>query len=342
MCLTIHLGKITRNARKAVDICRSFGLDVVGVTKAVWGHPGIARAMLEGGIDVLGDSRLDNISRMREAGIRAPTILLRSPAPSEVSRCIALADASLNGDLQVMRALSREAIREAKTHKVILMVDFDTGREGVYPDDVPGVCREVMKMEGLELVGLGIYFSYGSDEGLHVAGQQRLVSLAIEIEQDLGTSLPIISGGSTNVFHDILLEGKHVPGINQLRIGTAILLGISSSIGPARIEGFYHDTFTLEAELIGVKKRTRVRGLLSVGQMDTDSKYLFPIIPGVRIIESSCDHIVVDLTEYPKPVRTGDHICFELGYYALSRLMISPYVKMTYKENCVTGKNTRF
>ena len=84
-CLTIDLEKITHNARKTLAICRPFGLDVVGVTKGVCGSPAVARAMIAGGIKTLGDSRLDNIARMRDAGIDIPLALLRSPAPSEVS-----------------------------------------------------------------------------------------------------------------------------------------------------------------------------------------------------------------------------------------------------------------
>ncbi len=328
--LTIDLEKITHNARKTLAICRPFGLDVVGVTKGVCGSPAVARAMIAGGIKTLGDARLDNIARMRDAGIHEPMLLLRSPAPSEVSRCIDLADISLNSDLGVLNALSQEAISMGKRHRVILMVDLDTGREGFIHDAVPGVCREVRAMDGLTLDGLGIYFSYQSEDSFHMEAQQRLVALAKEIEQERGIALSILSGGSTNVFSSLTLAGKHIAGVNQLRIGTAILLGISSSIGPRHIEGFYHDTFVLDAELIEVKKRDRLLGILSLGQLDTEPEYLFPTSPGVTVVESSRDHVIVDLTESPQPPRVGDYISFRLGYFALSRLTVSPYVKIEY------------
>jgi len=143
--LTINLGKITQTARKMLAICRPFGLEVVGVTRGVCGLPAVARAMIAGGIQALGESRLDNIARMRDAGIHVPIVLLRSPAPSEISRCIALADASLNTDLCVLQALSTEAQRAGKRHEVIIMVDLDTGRKGFAPEAMPGVCREVTR-----------------------------------------------------------------------------------------------------------------------------------------------------------------------------------------------------
>jgi len=331
-CLTIDLKKITHNARKTLAICRPFGLDVVGVTKGVCGSPAVARAMIAGGIKTLGDARLDNIARMRDAGIHEPMLLLRSPAPSEISQCIALADASLNVDLGVLNALSQGALRAGKRHRVILMVDLDTGREGFTPEAMPGVCREVRAMQGLTLEGLGIYFPYRSKGSFHMEAQQRLVALAGEIEQENGIALSIVSGGSTNVFHSLTLEGKSIARVNQLRIGTAILLGISSSIGPIHIEGFHHDTFVLEAELIEVKKRDRLLGILSLGQIDTEPQYLFPTFPGVTVIASSSDHTIVDLTDSPQSLHVGDCVSFRLGYFALARLTVSPYVKIEYRK----------
>jgi predicted amino acid racemase len=120
--------------------------------------------------------------------------------------------------------------------------------------------------------------------------------------------------------------------VNQLRIGTAVLLGISSSIGPRRIQGFHHDTFVLEAELIELKKGDKLLGMLSLGQLDTAQEFLFPVSPGVTIVRASSDHTLVDVTEMdPKP-RVGDTLAFQLGYYSLMRLMASPYVRLEFQQ----------
>ena len=124
---------------------------------------------------------------------------------------------------------------------------------------------------------------------------------------------------------------RAVERVNQLRIGTAILLGISSSIGPRRIQGFHHDTFVLKAELIELKKRDRLIGMLSLGQLDTAQEFLFPVSPGVTIVRASSDHTLVDVTDMdPKP-RVGDTLAFQLGYYSLMRLMASPYVHLEFQ-----------
>jgi predicted amino acid racemase len=330
--LTIDLPKITDNARRTLSICRPLGIEVVGVTKAVCGTPEVARAMIAGGIKVLGDSRLENIARMQKAGIEVPMVLLRSPALSEAVECIARVNTSLNVDLDVLRALSTEASRTGKRHSVILMVDLDTGREGFQPEDLPGVCREVAGMKGLTLQGLGAYFTFNSEREFQATSLRRLIALAKKIEEECGLRLPIISGGSTNIFRNFILSNKTVKGVNQLRIGTAVLLGISSSIGPRRIQGFHHDTFVLEAELIELKKGDKLLGMLSLGQLDVAQEFLFPVSPGVTIVRASSDHTLVDVTQMdPKP-RVGDTLTFQLGYYSLMRLMASPYVRLEFRH----------
>ena len=161
--LRIDLEKIVHNTRRALAIGREHGFQVMGVTKGAAGLPAVAEAMLAGGAEALGDSRLDNIERMRRAGIHAHMTLLRSPGPSDIRRTVELADASLNVDSEVVAALSQEACSHHKTHEVVLMVDLDTGREGFAPEQVPTACREAASLPGIRLLGIGAYFHLGSD-----------------------------------------------------------------------------------------------------------------------------------------------------------------------------------
>jgi len=186
-------------------------------------------------------------------------------------------------------------------------------------------------MGGLELQGLGLYLDYRSDDAFVIDTQRRFLVLAERIETPLGIKLSVISGGSTNVFRRAL-KGRVVAGINQLRIGTAILLGIASSIGPIRIEDFEQDTFVLDADLIEVKRRkNRLVGILALGKLDAPKEQLFPVSPCASIIDATNDHTMIDLTAMPEPPSVGDAISFELGYSALNRLMASPYVRVEYR-----------
>src|SRR5262245_10753487 len=98
--VTIDLEKIEKNTSTVVSWCRAAGISIFGVTKGTCGMPQVARAMLRGGVAGLGESRLENIRRLRESGIEAPVMLLRSPPLSLMHDVIRLGDCSLTSELR--------------------------------------------------------------------------------------------------------------------------------------------------------------------------------------------------------------------------------------------------
>jgi len=85
--LTIDLEAIEHNARAVVSALSDQDISIVGVTKVACGDPHVARAMLAGGVSALGESRLENMQRLRDAGIEAPLwlcLLYTSPSPRDV------------------------------------------------------------------------------------------------------------------------------------------------------------------------------------------------------------------------------------------------------------------
>ena len=53
---------------------------------------------------------------------------------------------------------------------------------------------------------------------------------------------------------------------------------------------------------------------------------------GVEIIGASSDHLIVDVTDCEKEFKTGDRICFRLGYFAVMRAFTSKYVEKIYEK----------
>jgi predicted amino acid racemase len=328
--LRIDLEKIVHNTRRVVAISHQHGLRVMGVTKGTAGLPEVAKAMLAGGIETLGDSRLDNIARLRAAGIRTHTTLLRSPGPSDAARTIELADASLNSDMEIVEALSIEARMQRKIHGVILMIDLQTGREGLPPDRLAAACRKLRSLPGILFQGIGAYFHMASDSQHHNPGLQIFASLANQVEKELGKPPAILSGGSSNIFRSIAVEGHPNPGVNHLRVGTAILLGFSSSLNPITIDGFERDTFILQAEVIEVKAGKTREAILALGKLDTDPQFLFPMDRGVKVRDASSDHLMVEMDP---ALQVGDWVFFRLGYPALCRLTALPYTQLEFVNN---------
>ena len=70
--IEIDLRKIAHNAKTLNKLYGSKGITITGVTKVVCGDPKIADVLVKSGISILADSRIDNIRKMRKAGIQAP------------------------------------------------------------------------------------------------------------------------------------------------------------------------------------------------------------------------------------------------------------------------------
>ena len=144
--VTIDLEKIEKNTRTVVSWCETAGISIFGVTKGSCGMPQVARAMLRGGVSGLAESRFENIRRLRESGVSAPVMLLRSPPISRVEEVVRTVDVSLQSELAIIRELSRIAERMGKVHDIILMIDLGDLREGIWPKELTPTVEQILEM----------------------------------------------------------------------------------------------------------------------------------------------------------------------------------------------------
>lgn len=344
--MRVDLGKITRNAQVAADLCHKAGLTVMGVTKAFCAEPAIAEAMLRGGVDWLADSRVQNLAKLKAAGLKAPLCLLRLPMLSEAAEVVSLADMSLVSELATAKALAEAALAQGRTHKITLMVDLGDLREGLLPQNILHAAKEMSRLKGLELHGLGVNFAcYGAvlptREKL-----EALVALAGDIRRETGVELPVVSGGNSA---NIYLVPQGIPrGVTNLRLGEGILLGRETSFRQP-VEGAFTDAFILEAEVIELQVKPslpdgeigtdafgqkpvyedrgpRRRAILAIGRHDVRVDDLLPLEPGASILGASSDHLIMDVTDAPRPLAVGSVLRFNVQYGALISAMMSPYV----------------
>ena len=106
--LRINLSHIRENAAVITDLCARHGVRVLGITKVVSGDPVIACAMIEGGIMMTGDSRVENLKAQKEAGLTAERWPVRPPMPPEAAELVRYAHASINSEPSVIREISDE------------------------------------------------------------------------------------------------------------------------------------------------------------------------------------------------------------------------------------------
>ncbi|QDU79020.1 Alanine racemase [Polystyrenella longa] len=345
--LEIDLSKVYDNTRILVELLGDRGISVTGMTKASLGCPEIAEALIRAGVSAIGDSRIENIQNMRHHLVPASMILTRSPMLSQVEEIVKYADVSFNTELEVIRKLSAAAGEANQVHGIVLMVELGDLREGIMPEDMLDVVREVIRIPNIVLKGIGANLACRNGVSPDGTNMSELSALANLIETTFNLTLEIVSGGSSANLN-WALSGAGTGRINDLRLGESILLG-REPLHRQAIDGLHADAITLVAEVIESKvkpsqpwgeiaqnafgekltflDRGRIpQAILAIGHQDTDPHGLQPPA-GIDILGASSDHLIV---ESNLPV--GSEITFQLNYSALARAMTSPFIARVMKH----------
>ncbi|WP_084500723.1 alanine/ornithine racemase family PLP-dependent enzyme [Halalkalibacillus halophilus] len=346
--IEINLSKIAHNARMLKSMYQSKGIHIMGVTKGVCGSLEIANLLVDQGISQLGDSKIENLKRMKEAGVQAEFVLLRTPALSEIEAVVDYADISLNSELEVIQRLSECALEKNTVHKIILMIELGDLREGVMPDQLDRYIQSILQLRGIEVVGVGANFACFGGVKPDAKKMNTLSHLASEIRNRYHLSLPFISGGNS-ANYNWFTSTEQMGEINQLRIGESILLG-QETLSRTPIPGLYTDAFTFYSEVIESKIKPSVpygeiaqnalgfypefeekgnirHAILGVGIQDVLVGGLTSLLD-VNIIGFSSDHTVLDAKKVD--LQVGDAVAFNLNYGALLSLMTSSTVSKEY------------
>lgn len=348
--LTVDLAKLAENARHVITGLP--GIDIVGVTKVTCGSPEVARAMLAGGVSALGESRLENARRLRDAGIDAPIWLLRAPTPALADETVRLTDVALVSEIACIRALDAAAARAGRRYELVAMVDIGDLREGMLAENLPAFLGEAERLEHVQVIGIGASLTcYGA-----IVPDERnlgaLVGLARAAEVQLGRPLIVSGGSSTSI--DPVASGSVPGGVDNLRIGEAIVLGVDPATREP-VPGFALHTgaLTLAVPVIecfmkpsrpwGTSAQDafgnrphfedvgeRRRAICALGRQDAPPEALRPVDPRVRVLGASSDHLVLDVHDLPTPPAVGDPIEFVPGYSATLALFTSPYVEKVW------------
>ncbi len=348
--IEIDLGKISYNANKLKGLYGSRGISIMGVTKVVCGDPKVAETLVRSGLNILADSRLSNIKRMQDAGIRARFVLLRSPALSQVESVVKHVDISLNSELVVIEELSKYALQNNIRHKIILMVELGDLREGIIPEVLLDTVKKVKKMKGIVIAGIGTNLTCYGGVAPDSEKMRTLSALARDIEDIFNLELEFISGGnSANYLW--FVSSENLERINNLRIGESIFLGCETVEGKP-IPLLFTDAFILVAEVIEVKDKplksygtinqdafgntpefadtkTMRRAILNIGLQDVILSDLKPSI-NIGALGGSSDHMIVE--DFDQVLKVGDEVMFTLNYEALLRVMTSSSVIKNYNQ----------
>ncbi|MDR1781553.1 MAG: alanine/ornithine racemase family PLP-dependent enzyme [Bacilli bacterium] len=317
------------------------------VTKAYCANIDIIDELYHHNVRYFADSRIANIKKIKEKYPDTHTLHLRLPMHSEVDEIVKYANRSLNSELSTIKLLNDAAIKQNKTHEIILMIDVGDLREGImYDSDYISFCQKILEFSNIKLVGIGTNVTcYGS-----VIPTKETLNLLIDIKKDientLNIELPIISGGNSSSVY-LHFENEMPAEINNLRCGDIFITGTEAAY-LKQIKGMYYDIFQLEAEIIELKNKPsypigklgvnafgetveyedvgiHTRAILAIGRQDVHFDNIQPLEKDIKVLGSSSDHLILEVPS--NKYQVGDTIKFSLSYGGILSLSTSEYVK---------------
>ena len=346
--VTINITKIKHNTCVLMELCKKNNISVTGVTKVIAADNRITEALISGGINFLGDSRIQNLKNLQHYNLNK--FLLRIPMQSEVTDVIKFSDISLNSDIETIKKLDIAAKVLGKRHGIILMIDLGDLREGIMftnKELIFEFVKTVLDSDFLDFEGIGTNLACFGGVLASDKNMKKLISISYSISQHFDIDINFISGGNSA---SINLVNSLPKEINNLRLGESIVLGRETAFGK-QIPNTYKDAFVLKAEIIELYQKPSVpignislnafgetpvfedkgsvtKALLGIGRQDMNPDSLSPTDKNIEIIGASSDHLVLEIknNEY----KVGDIIEFTLNYESILRIMTSCYVEKEY------------
>ncbi len=343
-------GKLEHNLCRIMARCAGQGIQVAGVVKGFTAWPELAWVYERCGCAFIASSRIEQLRLLREAGLRAPLMLLRIPMLSELDDVAELADLSLQSEPAVLRALNEAAVRAEerrasepehvmRRHRVLLMADLGDLREGFYDrrELIDAAVEVERRLTHLELAGVGTNLTCFGSVKATPEKMRDLLEISGQVEAAIGRKLDYVCGGASSSL-SMVLKGTMPSGVNLLRLGESVLLGDFMDCG---MDFTYKDVFTLKAEVIEVKDKpsypvgelaadafgrkrryedrgVRRRALAAMGLADYGSYTdIRPRMAGVEVIGASSDHTILDVEEVKDRIHVGDVLEFDINYASL-------------------------
>lgn len=319
-------------------------------TKLLCGHEAFLKEVADLGIGEMHDSRISNLQKIKEMDPDVMTLYIKPPPHDIIESVIRYADASLNTELTTLHAMSKEAQRQDKVHKIIIMIEMGDLREGVMRDDLFDFYKEVFELPNIEVIGIGT--NLNCMHGV-MPDEDKLIQLALYkqiIELKFDKDIRLVSGGTT-VTIPLLLSGQLPSGVNHFRVGEALFFGNNLFTG-GTIEGMHGGVMELYSQIIEITEKpmvpsgemglnpqgkkaeinkehygeTSYRAILDIGYLDIDPKHLVSVEEDVEIADASSDMLILDVGDNENEYEVGDFIRFRMTYMGALAVMNSDYI----------------
>lgn len=167
------------------------------VSKLLCGNKLFLQELINLGIKEIHDSRISNLAMVKRLNRSVQTVYIKPVSKKNVSQMVEFADVSLNSELETIRMISQEAVRQEKLHKIIIMVETGDLREGVLGENLVDFYEGIFELPNIEVIGLGT--NLNCLNGV-MPSTDKLIPLSLYkqiIELKFGKEIPWISAGTS-------------------------------------------------------------------------------------------------------------------------------------------------
>jgi len=359
--LVVKTENIIRNIQKLDDFLKKQNIQWSLVSKVLSGDISFLKKILTDDIvnrlHSVGDSRLSSLKTIKNLNPELITIYIKPPAQNLVSNIVRYADITVNTSFRTIEALSKEAVKQKKIHKIIIFIELGELREGVVRENIVEFYKKVFNLPNIEIIGIGS--NLGCMYGIEPT-YDKLLQLSLFkqlLEQMFNKKIPLISGGSSITLP--LINRKLVPkAVNHFRIGEAAFFG-TSPLDNKRFQKLSTDTFRFNANVIELEEKNSVpdgvisdasightseimenepsyktyRAIMDFGILDVDVNDIKPKDENINFIGTTSDMTVYDIgqninSQLKAKYQVGNKMTFIPNYMATARLMNSKFIDL--------------
>ncbi len=348
--ITLDRNKLRENFSHLNGLFQKKGIEWAIVTKMLCGHEAYLQEVIDLGIQEICDARISNLKKVKKLKPEIQTVYIKPPAKRSIKDVVKYADASFNTELETIKLLSAEAVKQDRLHKVIIMIELGDLREGVMGTRLVEFYGSIFELPNIKVTGIGSNLNC-----LHgvMPSQDKLIQLSLYkqlIEAKFDRQIPWVTGG-TSVVIPLIYTHQLPVGINHFRVGETLYFG-ADLVNGSVIEGMHHDVIKLYAEVIEITKKPKVpignmeanpsgemyeintadygksshRAILDLGLLDISTDYLIPEDQDFEFVGASSDMLVIDLDDNDQGYKVGDLIPFDLKYMGALTLLNSDYI----------------
>lgn len=349
--ITLDISKLKSNFNYLDNLFKKNKIEWTIVTKILSGNIKYLTEILNLNINQVADSRVTNLKRIKSIKSDIETVYIKPPAKRSISNIVKYADISMNTEIETIKLLSKEAKKQNKIHKIIIMIELGELREGVMGDDLINFYEKVFELENIIVEGIGTNFSclYGV-----LPNQDKLIQLSLYkqlIEAKFNRQIKYISGGSS-VTIPLIIDKILPKAINHFRIGESLFLG-TDVYNNSILKKMHSDVFKLFSEIIELIEKPTVpngelgtnvegismefeksnigeksfRAIIDIGLLDVEKEHLELVDKNIKIVGASSDMMVLNLNDNKKKYKVGDLIEFKLDYMGILRIINSKYIE---------------